>query len=302
MDKISFFRITKTGLNNFTRNWVLTIAGILVMTITLVIFAVLILVFNFSSYSIKTVEERVDISVYMKKGLAEERILDIKRGLEQNTEIKEVKYVSAEEALKTFKAKHNDNNQVISALNEVDENPLLATLRVKARSLEDFSKVSEKITNSEYSTFIEKINYNDNRQIIDKLAKILKLTISVGFSLMAIFTVIAVLVMFNTLRLTIYNRKEELEIMRLVGATDWYVRGPFLFEGIMYSISAVVITAFLILPIYLKVLPKITLFFGFETGGLGIISFWALVFCLFAVGLFLSVISTYIAVRKYLKV
>ena len=301
-DSISVLRIIKTGASNLSRNWLLSAAAILVMTITLIIFSILALLFSVSSYSVKTIQERVDISIYMKKGLAEDRILDIKQSIEQDSLIREVVYVSAQAALEDFKAKHAGNDQLLAALNEVDENPLLATLRVKAKNLEDYPRVAENISNGSYSAFIEKLNYNDNRSVIDRLTKILKIVVSLGIGLVAVFSLIAVLVMFNTLRLTMYNRREEVEIMRLVGATDWYIRGPFLAEAIMYSISALVVTALLLLPVYARVLPRITGFVAPGVASPSILAYPILLAALFATALILSIISTLLAIRKYLKV
>src|SRR3989344_5531410 len=272
------------------------------MTITLIIFAILALLFSVSNYSVNTIQERVDISVYMKKGLAEDRILDIKRSLEQDPLVKEISYISAAEALADFKDRHTGNSQIISALNEVDENPLLATLRVKAKNLEDYPVLSENISSGLNAAFIDHLNYNDNRAVIDNLTKILKIVVSLGIGLVAIFTVIAILVLFNTLRLTIYNRREEVEIMRLVGATNWYIRGPFLAEGVMYSLSAAIFTALLLMPVYTRILPKITQFIGTDLSQNSLISYPLLMAGLVLMALILSVISTLLAIRKYLKI
>lgn len=302
LDTTSFIRITKTGFSNFTRNWLLSAAAVLVMTITLIIFAVLALLFSVSNYSVKAIQERVDISVYMKKGLAEDRILDIKRSFEQDPLVREAVYISAQVALEDFRARHSEDRQIISALNEVDENPLLATLRIKARNLEDYPQIAENISSGAQSAFIEKLNYNDNRAVIDRLAKILSIIVSVGVGLVAIFSAIAVLVLFNTLRLTIYNRREEVEIMRLVGATNWYIRGPFLAEGVMYSLSAAIFTALLLMPVYTRILPKITQFIGTDLSQNSLISYPLLMAGLVLMALILSVISTLLAIRKYLKI
>ena len=139
----------------------------------------------------------------------------------------------------------------------MDENPLLATLRVQAKNLENYPKLSENISTGQFSAFIDHLNYNDNREVIDKLTKVLKIVVSVGIGLIAIFSAIAVLVLFNTLRLTIYNRREEVEIMRLVGATNWYIRGPFVAESIMYSLAATVVTAVLLIRFIPEFCPRL---------------------------------------------
>ncbi len=302
INSISFVRIIKTGFSNFVRNWVLSISASLVMTITLLIFALLILIFGLANYSVNTIQDRIDVSVFLNKGLAEDRILDIKKSLEAEPLIKEVVYVSAQTALEEFKVRHVNNKLLLSALNEVDENPLLATLRIKAKTLESYPEVVEKISKGGYAGFIKEINYNDNRVIIDKLTRILAMVVRVGIGLVAIFSIIAVMVMFNTLKLTIFNRKEEVEIMRLVGATNWYIRGPFLVEGFLYSLSAVFVTAVLLIPLYSKILNKIVGFIGDQSGGAGAFNFWLLLGILLAIALVLSGISTLIGIRRYLRI
>ena len=155
-----------------------------------------------------------------------------------------------------------------------------------------------------YKTFISKVNFEDNRPIIDRLNKIMRFIIELGLVLIAVFSLIAVLVIFNTIALTIYNRREEIEVMKLVGATNWYVRGPFLIESLLYSITATIITAILLVPIFFNILPKIAAFIGAQASALNyhIFNYWTLVLALFIVSLILAIFSTLLAIRKYLKV
>ena len=303
-DSISSLRIIKTGFVNFWRNIWLSAAATMVMTITLVIFVILFLLFSVTSYSVKTIQERVDISVYMKKGLAEDKILQIKNELEQDSRIKQITYVSAQQVLANFKAQNKNNARVLAALNEVDENPLLATLRIKAKSLDMYPQIADSLNAVQYKNFIDKVNYNDNRDLIDRLGKILKIIITLGSALVVVFGIIAVLVIFNTITLTIYNRKEEVEIMRLVGATNWYIRGPFLVESLLYALFSTIISGLLFYPVFHSLLPKISLFVNPEVTvfNQNIFSFWYLVLLLLLVSLFLSVFSTFLAIRKYLKI
>src|SRR3989344_7161552 len=274
------------------------------MTITLIIFAILALLFSVSNYSVNTIQERVDISVYMKKGLAEDRILDIKRSLEQDPLVKEISYISAAEALADFKDRHTGNSQIISALNEVDENPLLATLRVKAKNLEDYPVLSENISSGLNAAFIDHLNYNDNRAVIDNLTKILKIVVSLGIGLVAIFSAIAILVMFNTLRLTIYNRREEVEIMRLVGAMNWYVRWPFMIEGMMYALFATLFVTLIVYGLLTLLSGRIEEFLslGSVGGDLTQTLFLKITLINFLASIVLTWIASTIAMRKYLRV
>lgn len=304
LDSVSFFRVIRTGFINYWRNLLLSAAATMVMVITLVIFAVLFLLFALTSNSIRTIQNRVDISVYFKNGLAEEQILNIKKELEQNSKIKEVAYTSAAQALEDFKVKHRDDPLILQSLNELNENPLPATLNIKAHNLDDYPAVAQIVASERYQPFIEKVNYEDNRPLIERLNRILNFIITLGLTLIVIFSIIAILVIYNTITLTIYNRKEEVEIMRLVGATNWSIRGPFLVEAFLYSVFATLITALLSLPIFSGILPKLALFVNSEFSLLhqNIFSFWFLVLLLLVISLVLSAFSTLLAIRKYLKI
>ena len=220
LESISFFRIVKTGFVNFWRNLWLAAAATMVMTVTLIIIAVLFLMFALTSYSIKTIQNTVDISVYFKIGLPENQITSIQQGLLTDSRVKEVTYISSSQALDDFKANHAGDPTITSSLNELTENPLPATLHVKANNLDDYPGIAETLQSDQYADSISKVNYQDNRLIIERLNKILKFIITFGLSLMVVFSLIAILVIFNTITLTIYNRKEEVEIMRRVGATN----------------------------------------------------------------------------------
>jgi cell division transport system permease protein len=299
-----FLRIVKTGLTNFGRNLWLSIAAIMVMTITLVIFSTLFLLFMLTNYSIGTIKNTVDISVYFKIGLAEEQINHIKAGVQSDSRVKEVSYVSATQAFDDFKNRHNNDPLITQSLNELTENPLPATLHIKANNLEDYTSIAEKLQGDQYKNFIDKVNFEDNRIVIDRLNKILKFIITFGLALVVVFALIAILVIFNTIRLTIYNRKEEVEIMRLVGATNWYIRGPFLIESILYSIFSTLITIGLFIPVFTKVIPKITEYVNPNLNVYGnyLFNYTYLVLILFVVSLILSIGSTFLAIRRYLKI
>ncbi|MCX6796918.1 MAG: permease-like cell division protein FtsX [Candidatus Doudnabacteria bacterium] len=303
-DSISFLRIIKTGAINFFRNLWLSAAATMVMTITLVIFSVLFSLFAITNYSLKSIQNTVDISVYFKNGLSEEKILSIKQELEGNPKVKQIVYTSATQALENFKARHLNDLLISQSLNELTENPLPATFNVKAYSLGDYPQIASALSDAKYQDFVDKINFEDNRVIIERLNRILKFIVSFGIGLLAVFCLIAILVIFNTITLTIYNRKEEVEIMRLVGATNWYIRGPFLAESALYALFATIITAVLFIPVFTRVLPKIALFVNPQVTvfNQNIFNYWFLLLMLFLVSLVLAVVSTFMAIRKYLKI
>lgn len=291
------------GLTNFRRNIWLASASTLIMTITLIILSVLTLLFVITNSSVTTIKERVDISAYFKNGLAESQIFVVKDQLEQDSRIEAVRYVSADEALEQFKTNHQNDPLLLESVGELSENPLPATLQVKAYNLEDYPAIAELLASDRYTSAIEKVNFEDNRVLIDRLNSLLTFIITIGIILIGVFSAIAVLVIFNTITLTIYNRKEEVEIMRLVGATNWYIRGPFIIEALIYSILATIITSALLFPVYTGLLPKISVYLTSSgttfTGNMTI--FAGLVLIQLVIAFILSTISSLLAMRKYLR-
>ncbi len=292
------------GLTNFRRNVWLAAASTLIMTITLIILSVLTLMFVITNSSVRTIQQRVDISAYFKNGLAENQIFEIRDQLSADSRIASVNYVSAEEALTQFKENHANDPLLLESVGQLNENPLPATLQIKAKNLEEYPAIAEMLNSDKYQSAIEKINFEDNRVLIERLNGLLKFIVTVGIVLIIIFSSIAVLVIFNTITLTIYNRREEVEIMRLVGATNWYIRGPFIIEAMVYSLLATIITSALIFPVYTTLLPKVSHYLTASgttfTGSLGI--FALLVLVQLVIAFILSTISSLMAMRKYLKV
>ncbi len=313
-DSIIFFRIIKNGFKGFWRNLWLSTAATLVLVITLLIFSILIILYGVTNYTVNTVKERVDISVYFKSNITEPSILKIKDQLETSPIIKEISYTSAETALKEFKDSHKNDPAIISALEELTENPLQATLHVKAKDLTFYPQIAEELNSDKYKTYIDKVNFEDNRKVIERLGKTLDFIIALGVVLATVFAIIAILVIFNTIALTVYNRKEEIEIMRLVGATNWYIRGPFVIEALLYSITATLITGLVFVPVFIKVMPQIIAyvspeastvnFFSLSTTvyNLPVSNYWILLIFQICSAIILTVISSLLAMRKHLKI
>jgi cell division transport system permease protein len=301
---ISLLRILKSGVVNLRRNIWLAAASSLVMTITLIILSVMSLLFIITSFSVQSIQERVDISAYFKNDVSEARILAIRDELLADPRILSVNYVSSAEARRNFEESNKNDQLIIDSLNELTDNPFPPTLQIKAKNLEDYPAIATMLEESNYKDLIQEINFEDNRIIIERLNSLLTFIITFGLILMVVFCLIAVLVIFNTIALTIYNRREEVEIMRLVGATNWYIRGPFLVEALTYSLIATIITSILILPIYFQMLPKIS---NYLTPGENIFSgdikiFLGVIIAQLIIAFILSAISSLLAMRKYLRI
>jgi cell division transport system permease protein len=306
MDSIAVYRVAKTGLTNFTRNFWLSATATLVMVITLAILTLTLIVFNVSSAAIHSVQERVDISVYFKTEVAENQILKIKDQLLQMPEISSINYVSADQALAQFKQLHSRNSLINDSLDQLSENPLPATLQIKAKQLDQFQKISDTLKKPEYASYIQQpngVNFEDNRVVIDRLSRLLSALKKLGAGMVIVFCFIAVLVIFNTIRLTIYNRREEVEIMKLVGATNWYIRWPFIIESMFYSLAASIITIALTIPIVNFLLPRLSSYIGtnLSTSNPGF-NLWYIFLMQLVIAFCLGIFSSLVAIRRYLRV
>ncbi len=298
----SLSRVIKYALQHFIRNIWLSTATIVIMVLALFVLAGLI-IFNVSTKTIITsIQDKIDISVFFKAETAEDEILRIKSTLETLPEIKQIEYVSKEEALQIFKDRHADDATISQAVDQLNENPLLASLNVKANDTEQYPAIAAFLENDTISPFVEKVSYSQNATIIDRLNRILNTAEQAGYALIIFMSLVAVLITFNTVRLAIYSHKDNINIMRLVGGSNIFIRGPFLVEGIMYGILAAVLSLLLIAPIlyvlapYSNVLVPELNVWEYFTGNIVRLFIYQLLF-----GVGLGIVSSFIAVRKYLR-
>ncbi len=301
--RVTIKRVLTYAWLSFRRNGWLSAATILVMMLTLFVIGGLLLLSVVANTVLNDLESKIDISVSFKRGTAEGVILAARRELEALSAVSEVDYVSPEEALAEFTARHQGDPAILASLEELgEENPLPATLNIKARDPSRFAEVAEFFDERRFPS-VEKVNYFENQKVIDRLSAIVRGARQLGILGVLILGFVAVLVAFNTVRLAIYTAREEINIMKLVGATNWYVRGPFMIEGILHGGIAAVATALLFLPLVwlasskiAVLLPAINLFEYFWGNFL---QFFAI---LLVIGIILGVGSSLIAIRRYLKI
>lgn len=301
---LSIYRLFKNGLKNFYRNIWLSTAATLIMVITLLILTFTLLIFNLASVSISNVQQRVDVSAYFNNRTSEQQILKIKDDLTKIPEVASVDYISAQQALDSFKQKHANDPLITESLGELTENPLPASLEIKAKRLEDYQKIVQILGQDNYKIYIDKINFEDNRAVIERLSRILSGVKRFGVGLAIIFAFIAFMVIFNTIRLTIFNRREEVEIMRLVGATNWFIRGPFIIEAVLYAVAATIITGILMAPVFNYFVPKVNFYLGLNTTAqsFSVFGVGTLLLLQLLVALILGIGCSLFAIRRYLRI
>lgn len=300
--KESIQRIWQSAWLSFRRNGLLSTATILVMVLTLFVVGGLLLSSVLMNTILDNLQKKIDVSVYFYPDTAEQSIIKLQREFEKIPNVSSVTYVSQDQALAEFKEKHRDNPVISESLSELDQNPLEASLNITAADPNKFQDIVKAIE-ARKEKIIDKINFYENKIVIEKLTRIMNASRTAGASLALVLAFIAVLVTYNTVRLAIYSTREEINIMRLVGATAWYVRLPFLVEGMIDAAFAAVITTVLFAPITWLLSPKVSFFvegvnlFGYFVSNL--IEFFLM---LLVVSLILGTISSALAIRRYLKV
>lgn len=299
----SLIRITKAGWLSFWRNKWLSSAAVSMMSLAILGITSLLLANVLINSLTLNLEDKIDISVYFNLTTDEDDILSVRDSLIQLDEVRTVEYVSTDEALKRFKDRHTENEVLIQSLDELERNPLEASLNIKAQQASQYEAIAEFFNNATYEGIVDKINYMENKAVISRLSSITRGIRQASFFILIILAVLAVLVTFNTIRLTIYSARREIKVMKLVGASNWFVRGPFVIEGAIYGVIAATIALVFIYPIIWSLSPKITLYLP----GTDLLYFLkANVITIFLMQLIIGVVlgttSSYIAVRRYLRV
>ena len=299
-------RIIRNGFIGFYRNRTISVSAIVVMTITLMIVGGLVYSRAMLKHVLYHVQNKVDVTAYFVLNAQEDDILKVKEALEKLPEVKTVEYTSRDQALLNYKEKNANDALALQAIEEIGQNPFRASIEVLAKNSGQYEAIATFLKSKEFTqeddALIDKVDYADNKEIIDRLNSLIATGERAGLTIAAIFILISIMITYNTIRLAIYTFRDEIGVMRLVGANKAYVRGPFVIEGILYGIVAAFLATLLYLPIsvYLRdyvsnaLVQFDTLEFytqrGFFMGGI-----------LLAVGILLGMISSYLSVRKYLK-
>jgi cell division transport system permease protein len=302
-DMITFKRVLKSGWRGFKIQSGFSLATIFIMIMTISLVTSLFLLQETSKLLVENIQEKVDMSVYFDKEFSAEEILKVKEELAQVPEIKSIKYISKDEALDKFTERHRDDETIMESLEEVGQNPLLASLNIKAWEADQYESIAKVIENSSFGNQIAKMDYSEKKPAIEKLFSIISSINKAGIIFSAILALLVIVIAFNTVRLAIYSSKTEIETMRLVGASNWFIRGPFLVQGAICGFFATLITLILFTGVIFLVSPKIEIIApGLNLFGYFLGNFFVILLLQLAAGVGLGVFSSWLAVRKYLRV
>jgi len=299
-------RITKTGWLNFKRNTFVSLSAVLVMVVTLTVISGILLTNKMFVSTLDEIRSKVDINVYFTPDAPEEVILAFQDQLENLPEVAEVGYIAKEEALAEFRERHKNDQTTLDALQELEENPLGATLTIRAFQTSQYASIAGFLdgyrTSSGGEGYVEKINYFDNKKAIDTLTSVIDGSEKLGFIMYVVFALFAVIITLNTIRLAIFISKDEIHVMNLVGAEASYIKGPFVVTGAIYGVVATVIVLLALWPLSVWLTTVAQRFFvDINFLDYYMNDFFTIAGILLVSGVAISSISSYLAVRKYLR-
>ena len=302
---IQLARIMKTGFRNFFRNLWLSMAATAVMTITLTIILFSYIATSALTSTISQVVEKIDVSVYLKDSVTADQVANFKATLEGTANVQSVKFVSKKDALGIYREQNKNNKELLAAVTESD-NPLPQSLAIKARDANKIDSIIDVVNQAKFKKFLQEkdpISYTGERKkTIDRIIGATNFIKRTGLLASGLFVIISTLIIFNTIRMAIFTRREEIEIMQLVGATNWFIRGPFVFEAALYGVIATVIAVVLCYSMVLGAGPKISSYVDTQT----IIDVFRshpiiIVGVELVIGVTIGAVSSLLAMSRYMK-
>lgn len=302
-----FVRIVRTGMINFVRNAWLAIAAMAIMIITLTIILFSIIANATFANTVEQITDKINISIYLKDTTTKEQSQQFVAGLKKLPNAEKVTYLSKTDALKVYMEQNKENAQLLAAINETD-NPLPATIQVKPRELNKLNEIrafAERPENKKLQSD-PMSDSGDRREAIDKITHATNVLGRIGLGAVLVFALISVLIIFNTIQMAIFNRRDELQIMRLLGASTTFIRGPFVVETIIYGVLSAIISILIINAIF------VTASGSLQATSFGLLDityaqdffgkyYWQLFAMQLTLGILIGAVSSTVATRRYLK-
>ncbi len=291
---------------NFWRNGVVSLSAVMVMSVTLIIIASVMFTSALLNHTLEGLKDKVDVNVNALPTAFEDDILLLKKSLESLPEVESVEYLTREQVLENYKARHADDQKILSALDELNDNPFGASLNVKAKDPEHYINI-ETFLNENYpanttDSIIDNVNYANKKVAIEKLNKIVIAGEQLGAIVTFVFILISILITLNTIRLAMFISRDEIKVMNLVGADSSYISGPFIITGAMYGLFSAIFVLALLYPITYWIGPKISeAFFDMNVFSYYLVNFGQMFSVILSAGIIIGSISSFLAVNRYIK-
>lgn len=301
---LSLLRIIKFSFQDIARNVWLSMATITILLLALLSINMLLTVRVVSDHAVEAIKERMDVSLYLTANASETEISNLRQELSALPEIKSINYISRQSALDSFRQENLDNPDIMQALRELDTNPLLPSLAIQPRSIEDSGFLIEQLERWD-SNIIESRDFTDNSIVVNRINNITQRINEVGMVIISLFIFISLLVVYNAIRVSVYTHRQEIEIMRLVGASNFFIYMPFIFSALIYTLISTLIVIILFYPFLTLLQPYLEVFFAGYT--LNILAFFVnnfwLIFGIQFLGILLiNIIASLLAIRRYAKI
>lgn len=300
-------RVFVIGAHSFIRNTWLSVAATVVMGITLSC----ILVTIFASYTlnntVQSFTDKIDVSIYFNNNVTEKERQELTSALQNDSDlgVKEITYVSKEEARQIYEDSIKDSIKELQSLAQTNDDTFPSSIRVKTYDTAKLEEVVKVARSDQYKSFVYKDSYKDNakKTAVDRLGNIAKFLRNAGLVASILFGAISILVILNTIRMAIFNRRDEIEIMQLIGASKWYIRGPFLVEASIYGVIAGIFASLFFYLVVLAQAPKLGSYVEQVTPSVEHFHSltWVFVPATLLVGMVIGSFSAYLAIRRHLK-
>lgn len=299
-------RVVKAGFVGFWRSAYVSLASIFVLTVALFVIGSTIFVDQLLNKSLETLQSKVDINVYFVPDAPQEEIDRIATAVSALPDVASVEYTSREEALRLYRERNQSDEIAMQALDQLDENPLGANLAIQAKETSQYEQVARFLEEQRgleqpQAPVIGVINYERNKGSIDSLTAIIEAVERASFITLVVLLIASVLITFNTIRLAIYTAREEISIMRLVGAGNMYIRGPFMLQGGMYGFIAGLLTMAIFYPLLVWLGPRTEVFFELNLLDYYLSNFGQIFGILVGIGVVLGLVSSILAITRYLR-
>lgn len=306
---VTFVRMCRYGVNNFSRNAWLTVAATAVMTITLLIVFTTLVARSVLLDTVEDLKQKVDISIYLDEAVKQKTVDTLTGRLKNLPEVTKVTYISSDAARESYIDENNPSQEQLDTLAELPENPFPAVLRVTPKDLNKMEAIEKLVSSDE--DFQEAISdgrepsyAGEKRKSIDSIGRSVHVAERAGLAASIVFISISILIIFNTIRMAIFNRKEEIEMMKLIGAEKNFIQGPFIVEAVMYGFFAAIVAFIVGLAGFIYMQPKLVSYgiASEQTYAFVITGSPFIVIGLIVVGALIGVVSSFFAVRKHLKI
>ncbi len=305
---ITLGRIVQAGILNFMRNISLAMAAMAVMVVTLTIVLFSLITNATFENTIAQITSKISVSVYLLDTTTDAQAKQLVHDLQKQPSVHKVQYLDKPHALQNYINQNKRNQNLVTAASEVG-NPIPATIQISPRNLNEIQGIKTFLTTPDRSKLqtTDSPSYNgDRKQAIDNITHATNVLRKIGVVTVVVFAIICALIIFNTIQMAIFNRRDEITIMRLLGASTSYIRGPFVVESAIYGLLSAVFSVLIINSAFLASSTAL------QASSLGLLDinyanlyfdahFWQLLLLQIAVGIIIGTVSSVIATRRYLK-